>query len=168
MTNATAVSDATYRPAWALRRPGDRLEPYYATETAAYARSRELNCETVTVLHRDGDTWAERETMWARCDGEPQGYDHTRCWEEMPPQIWTLRYEGGRGIDEYTHPSAAEALAACAIEAREGWHQRKELGRDDLPTEPPADDARAILIFHTALGVLFSLDAADAIAQAAR
>jgi hypothetical protein len=147
MTDSQKVSENTYRAAWAIRH-NNRVEPFYATETAAWARARELECDTVTLLRHEGHAWVERETAERRAENRPQ--------------TWTLRYEGGRGTDEHTFPSAADAIAALAVEAREGWHQLKDLGRDYLPAEPPAYDVEVILVYHTALDVRFALDARNA------
>ncbi|MEV4806797.1 hypothetical protein AB0K18_42955 [Nonomuraea sp. NPDC049421] len=144
MGNAPKVSEATYRrPIWATRH-NNRVEPFYASEAAAWARGRELGGDSVTLLRHEGTSWVEHET------GERPATD----W----PQLWTLTYEGGRGMDEHTFASAAEAIGTLVAEAREGWHQLKDLGRDYLPAEPPADDVEAIVVFHTALDIRFSLD----------
>ncbi|MEV4116499.1 hypothetical protein [Nonomuraea sp. NPDC049695] len=152
-------------PGWGLRRPGGQVEPYYATANAAYARARELDCETVTILqHQGGDHWSESKTLdaRARCYAEPESFDHSGCSGPNAPQIWTLHYDGKRGVDGHMFTSAADALAALEIEAREGWYRIRDLGREDLHAEPPADAAQAITVFHDVLGIAFSLDAEDA------
>ncbi|MET7335873.1 hypothetical protein [Nonomuraea sp. NPDC005650] len=94
--------------------------------------------------------------------------DHADCpraaaYAQLAPHAWTLHFEGGRGLDEHTFPTAGDARKALAIEAREGWQGVRDLGRPDLLADPPADDAEAIRIFTTALDLVYSLDVTDAV-----
>lgn len=146
MTDKHMVSGSTH-PFWALRRMGTRVEPLYASAHAAMARAQELKDEAIELLRLESGTWVGDSVERPAVD---------------KPQTWTVHYEGGRGMDEHTFSSAAEAIKALEIEAREGWHQLKDLGRDYLPAEPPADAIEAIVTFHAALDIRFALDARNA------
>lgn len=114
------------------------------------------------ILQRTGEKWAWVDTVHAWCDtSSDTGHTscpHARAAAWLAPRTWKLHFEGGRGIDEHTFPSAGDALSALAIEAREGWQGVRDLGRPDLPADPPDDDAEAIRIFTTALDLVYLLD----------